>query len=651
MNYKFVKILYKVLVFFAPKVTKKFIEKMYQIFTNKIVGFDLKHSEIEYLQERIKLYRKIENLCDESITVEFIITVYNRGDLAIKCARSVMEEITRSNFSKNSRVLFADDNSALPTKKILIDFSAQNDIEYLCNEENLGVIKNINKHYEKSDADIVVVLNSDVIITPGSLDSLISPFLKDKLVALVTLPTFDDFVSEVGYAPFANYTEINKFLREKSEIIVVESHPAVSYCMAVNKKLIDFKPLLDISYGKGYGEESDLHFRIREKGFKSVWSLGNCVIHEGGKSFGSSEKINFEKKKNDQFFNMRWGQRYILELPRNNYVNSYAYRMTVQGYNLKFTNRKKGVIIPKINSKIGGLMIAEQFLKENQIDVVYSIRDDENKSLANRYKNLPLEEVLNCDQIYLFGDESIEVIKSHIERLQDTEVNFIYQGYDYLINPRSFDLYDRYLKNFSNIFVNSNEIGETLVYFNLGNKPNIHSFSIEMDYAKFSGEVLEFENRIYDVCLLLRSEHGKGGWLASSLAQYLRKLNYKVLVIFNGQLSDDQISEFKSLNIDLELNPENSKLLDLLNETRVFIDTSLYEGYGLLPREAFLKGCHVIFSSFGPIRKFADGLRMIYNPDFLELSSYARIMREIMATKHKFVTSEELNNKYESMKD
>jgi hypothetical protein len=59
----------------------------------------------------------------------------------------------------------------------------------------------------------------------------------------------------------------------------------------------------------------------------------------------------------------------------------------------------------------------------------------------------------------------------------------------------------------------------------------------------------------------------------------------------------------------------------------------------------------VIFSSFGPIRKFADGLRMIYNPDFLELSSYARIMREIMATKHKFVTSEELNNKYESMKD
>jgi hypothetical protein len=96
-----------------------------------------------------------------------IIPVFNAYDEVQRCLRSVVRNTTGE-----ARLLIIDDASTeerIPT--LLADYAQLDGVTVLTNEENLGFVRTVNRGFEASSGD-VVVLNSDVEVPPGWLDRL-----------------------------------------------------------------------------------------------------------------------------------------------------------------------------------------------------------------------------------------------------------------------------------------------------------------------------------------------------------------------------------------------------------------------------------------------------------------------------------------------
>jgi len=106
------------------------------------------------------------------------------------------------------------------------------------------------------------------------------------------------------------------------------------------------------------------------------------------------------------------------------------------------------------------------------------------------------------------------------------------------------------------------------------------------DYAKFAG--LSNQMKDTDFFLVYREEYGKLGWLTTILANFLSKTN-SVTVVSNNR----PYGLAKEVNFVTGF--DRKAMLKQFAKSRVYIDTSIFEGFGLTPREAALQNTNVLF--------------------------------------------------------
>ena len=221
----------------------------------------------------------------ETFTVSIVICTYNRPILLTSTLQSVLD----IDFDPDQFEIIVIDNSndnQSPDVFASINRHARCCMSY-AKEEKLGLSHARNKGIGLAQGRIVVFLDDDELVDPNWLNELIKPYDSDERIACVggkIIPVFPDNKYPTWYSK-----DIQGFFGgvDHGEQIHEVSFPK-EYIgggnMSFNRRLIlesgMFNVRLGIIGGSSYsGEENELAFRIKNKGFKVLYTPFAITYH------------------------------------------------------------------------------------------------------------------------------------------------------------------------------------------------------------------------------------------------------------------------------------------------------------------------------------------------------------------------------------
>ena len=240
--------------------------------------------------------------------VKIIILSYNNPLYLRLTLKSILEKTTYACYE----VLIVDNGSAPASITMLTEMAATHPrINVLCNKHNLGFSGGINVGLrEATDADIIVLLNDDVIVTAGWLTRLVG-HLSDFTIGMVGPVT--SFTSNAARIPI-DYTRIEDIERfaqtytskHRQETFDVAMFPM--FCVALRRETINTIGLLDERFKYGMFEDDDYALRLQMQGYRIVCARDVFVHHFGGASFSKIEAVRFKAifEANRSAFEEKW---------------------------------------------------------------------------------------------------------------------------------------------------------------------------------------------------------------------------------------------------------------------------------------------------------------------------------------------------------
>ncbi len=261
----------------------------------------------ELAAARLEHQARVSNT--EEPDASIIIPVHNNLLDTLLCLVSVLESAGHRSFE----VLVADDASSDGTERIVSEIGGN--VAYFRQPENLGFLKNCNASAERCSGRYVVLLNNDTLVMPGWLDALLAPFDSDASVGLTgsKLINWDGTLQEAGGIFWEDGSAWNFGRGAHARDPQFNYVKDVDYCsgasIALPRTLWDELGGFDEHYLPAYCEDSDLAFRVRAKGRRSVYMPFSEVIHHEGRSHGrdTSSGIKAYQVLNQAKFVERWG--------------------------------------------------------------------------------------------------------------------------------------------------------------------------------------------------------------------------------------------------------------------------------------------------------------------------------------------------------
>lgn len=205
----------------------------------------------------------MKNLQNGNFLVSVIIPAHNEE----KTIGKVLDSLINQTYS-NKEIIVVDDCSTDNTKPIV---QVYKDIMLIMNDKNLGLAKSINAGLKKSSGDIAIVLHSDCIPAGNEwINQMIEPLQIQNVGAVVSqrmIPEnnlmslseklFNSVVPQELLNTTGKPVEID-FFRDKAD----------AYKLNIIRDLGYFDETISFAAG----EDTDLSFKMRNKGFKILLS-------------------------------------------------------------------------------------------------------------------------------------------------------------------------------------------------------------------------------------------------------------------------------------------------------------------------------------------------------------------------------------------
>jgi GT2 family glycosyltransferase len=178
----------------------------------------------------------------------------------------------------------------------------------ICNEKNLGFPIAVNQGIKKATGEIIVILNNDVIVTPGWLDHLADHLQYADMVGPVTNEISGP--QKVFADVFGNTDSLNRFAHanyERNKLQSTSFHRLVFFCVAIKREVIEKVGLLDEDFSPGNFEDDDFCFRAIDAGFRLVIAEDVFVFHYGSVTH-KALKLDYAKllQTNRAKFEIKW---------------------------------------------------------------------------------------------------------------------------------------------------------------------------------------------------------------------------------------------------------------------------------------------------------------------------------------------------------
>lgn len=534
-----------------------------------------------------------KGLCD------VIIPVYNAPQWVSLCVYSLFEN---SDLNTINKVIFIDDCSNKNTKDLLenIKNKYKNKIEIITNKENKGFVKNCNAALKISVADYILLLNTDCIITKNTIEKMINHIENDKRIGLIcpvssnaanlTLDMFEGF----------NFMQMNKLLETKFSKMNFDACTVVGNCLMISRDCFLKTGYLDEIYGTGYGEETDYQFKAMERGFLAKVAIDTYVFHKSEVSFGTTKEKQEKLNHNREIFFSRWKDKYeslLKKYSKNDPIKYIHENLTIED---KKPTIDTGFYLTDIIQNAGGVHVV--------IDMINYM------CINGLNANLMYDNMGNYEEIMLFSP-------ININKLNQVNLNKIVSTI-YTSAFKAKNIAD----NLNIPFVSLIQGNETL--FENGKNFRLCELSYKLpdemicisDYLKkmlkndFNRDAKMINNGINTMLLntnktnkkakvitmVLRNSPMKGDWL---LLDILKKIisrldNIEINLIYMSNNILFPECNKKNIKINKYLGPlKREEIAKILKKSDIFIDSSLNEGFGLLPLEAMMCGCVPIVSN------------------------------------------------------
>jgi GT2 family glycosyltransferase/cytochrome c-type biogenesis protein CcmH/NrfG/predicted SAM-dependent methyltransferase len=274
------------------------------------------------------LRRKWEAERSESVSstlpkTSIVILARNQLEYTARCLESIDRWTPEPH-----EVIVVDNASTDGTREFLKQWAADHpEFRAITSETNLGFAGGNNLGMGKATGDYVLLLNNDVVVTPGWLERLLACAARDPQIGIVGPVT--NCVSGPQYVdqPLYDTTSLgglDQFAREWSAKHTREVAPiwrTVGFCMLISRALIERIGGLDTRYGLGNFEDDDYCIRSAIAGFRCVIAR-DCYVHHYGSRTFAGEQIDYNallaknwevyKKKWNLPANLRYGAPYSL---------------------------------------------------------------------------------------------------------------------------------------------------------------------------------------------------------------------------------------------------------------------------------------------------------------------------------------------------
>lgn len=240
-------------------------------------------SLLERLRERANATVKSADWVPEA---SIIVPVYNNVLDTLLCLASVLELDERYDFE----IIVADDGSTDATPALVGSIGGV--VRHLRQPSNFGFVGNCNAAAAEARGRNIVLLNNDTLVFTGWLNGLIDPIKALSGVGLVgsKLINWDGTLQEAGGIFWRDGSAWN--FGRNQDVLAPEFNylKDVDYCSGASivvpahiwREVGGFDP----SYSPAYCEDSDLAFRLRKAGYRTLYSPASEVVHHEGRSHG-----------------------------------------------------------------------------------------------------------------------------------------------------------------------------------------------------------------------------------------------------------------------------------------------------------------------------------------------------------------------------
>jgi GT2 family glycosyltransferase len=242
------------------------------------------------------------------VDASIVIPVHNNVAHTLMCLASVLRHAPRRPFE----VIVGDDASGDATSALL--GSLDGPVVYLRHTENLGYLRNCNASVARARGRHIVLLNNDTLMLPGALDALLDLLEANADIGLAgsKLLFGNGRLQEAGGIVWRDASTSNFGRDDDPELPQYNYRKDVDCCAAalvavradVWRELGGFDP----RYAPAYFEDTDLAFRIRAAGLRTVYEPRSVVVHYEATTHGRDDTQGARKHlvDNRKVFYQRW---------------------------------------------------------------------------------------------------------------------------------------------------------------------------------------------------------------------------------------------------------------------------------------------------------------------------------------------------------
>lgn len=277
---------------------------------------------------------------------ELIAPLFNAlSSLALELAKIRARLILINDSPTDAPLRSALEQACLQCKEYSIPF------QMLINDENLGFLRSTNRGLQIAaiSGHDVILLNSDTIPTPGSLEELRRVAYMDEHIGFVS-PRSNNAVhcsfptqavySFMDFAPaYEGFKKLHSCLPD-----VTYTPTVVGFCLFIKSVVLQKISFLDEVYGHGYYEEYDYVYRGKHIGYKAALANHSYVYHKGSASIASLPKAKKTLlRRNRRIFIKRYPE---FGAEMKSYLSSHYYKTEhlLHGL-LKDTQGKIGIVL------------------------------------------------------------------------------------------------------------------------------------------------------------------------------------------------------------------------------------------------------------------------------------------------------------------
>ncbi len=570
---------------------------------------------------------------------DVIIPVYKSPEWVKLCIYSLFKNTELEVLNK---VYLINDSNDELTINCLKNLSKKySKIEIVQNEENLGFIKSTNKGINKSTAEFVLLLNTDCIISKNTISKLINHIENNNKIGMIcpvssnaanlTLELFKGFT----------FSQMNKLLEKKFLGKNFDACTVVGNCLMITRECIEKVGALDEIYGMGYGEETDYQFKAMEAGFEAKVAIDTYVFHKSEVSFGTSKEKMERLSKNRKIFFDRWGKQYnelIKEYNKNDPIKYILKNITEEDKKIEFE-----FLIYLIGfANAGGVHITVDminYLIINNLDcnILYGF--------SNEYDEIILFDPIQIAEIEKYKFKKIVSTIYHstfnAKRIADEyNIPLLYfaQGYEpYFENGLDYGIAELSYKIADEVLTISHYLNTR--YLDMFNtKSTIISNGINYDllYKENNRE------KIKVITVLLRNNVLKGDYILLDLVKKIcnKFSNLEINILYNNCDLKFPFFSNSKIKINKIKGPFNRKeLANIFQNSDVYIDASVTEGFGLVGLEAMAAGNVVILSDSGGVNDYIkDGKNGFIVKEINNIDCYVEKIEKLLNDNNLYIT-------------